>query len=50
MYFKVLKAYVSLAKWVNKDLAQNWIIIPTFEENSNIWATHFGYFWRMSSP
>lgn len=49
MYFKILKTFLSLAKRVNKDLAQNWILVfrlkmPTFEENSNSWATYFGYF------
>lgn len=44
MYLKVLKMYVSLANWVNKDLAQNWSIMSTNEENSNIWATYFGSF------
>lgn len=44
LYFGVLKTYISLAKWVNKDLAQIWNIMSTFKEHSNMWATYSIYF------
>lgn len=44
VYFGVLKTYISLAKWVNKDLAQIWNIMSTFKEHSNMWATYSIYF------